>query len=76
MVINKNNTLINSILFYLIVVFIIIYHKPDFIYDNFERLKKFGINNDEKSLTPLPIFIVLISIGIYLLFTLINILLN
>jgi len=63
---NKSPTLINSIVIYLVVIFVLLYQKPDFIYDANEQLKKFGINSDEKSLIPLPIFIILISIVIYL----------
>jgi len=72
MVFTKNSALINSILLYLVIIFVIIYQKPDFIYDKYDRLKKFGINNDDKSLIPFPIFVVLISIGIYLFFTILS----
>jgi hypothetical protein len=62
----KNNKLSFSILIYLIVYLLICYIKPSFIFNHDGSLREFGINNSRKTVIPIWILSLLISILSYL----------
>jgi hypothetical protein len=65
---NPKNSLFNSIIIYIILILLIIYHKPNFIYDKKrKKFKEFGMSSD-KSIIPLPILSILLAIIVYIIF--------
>ena len=65
---NPQNSLFNSILIYLIIIFLVIYNKPNFIYDKKrKKFKEFGLESD-KSIIPLPILSIIIAVVTYVIF--------
>lgn len=65
---NPQNSLFNSILIYLIILILVIYNKPNFIYDKKRnKFKEFGLSND-KSIISLPILSIMIAVITYIIF--------
>jgi hypothetical protein len=66
--INPLNPLFNSIVVYIIIILLIIYNKPNLIYDKkTKKFKQFGMNRG-KSILSLPVLAILISIITYIIF--------
>jgi len=63
----KNNPLTNAVILYIIIVMLVIYLKPSFLYTEHNTLKTYGLNFNENSIIPFPMFVVLLSIFVYLL---------
>jgi hypothetical protein len=71
MLLKANNPVLNAIVLYLLIVFIILYIKPAIFYDNEGNLKNYGLDTiNNKTLFPLPIMLGLLAVLTYL-FTLI-----
>ena len=65
---NPKNSLFNSVIIYLIVIILVIYNKPNFIYDKKrKKYKEFGMS-DDKSIISLPILSILIAVITYIIF--------
>lgn len=65
---NPQNSLFNSILIYLIIIFLVIYNKPNFIFDKKrKKFKEFGLE-PTKSIIPLPILSIIIAVVTYVIF--------
>lgn len=65
---NPQNSLFNSIIIYLIIIILVIYNKPNFIYDKKrKKFKEFGIETD-KSIISLPILSIIIAVITYIIF--------
>jgi len=65
---NPQNSLFNSILIYLIIIFLVIYNKPNFIYDKKRRkFKQFGLTNG-RTIISLPILSIIIAVITYVIF--------
>jgi hypothetical protein len=65
---NPENPLINTIIFYIISISLLIYYKPKIIYDKkTKKFKQFGLNKD-KSILCLPVLAMLIAIIYYIFF--------
>ena len=66
--INPLNPLFNSIIVYIIIILLLIYNKPNLIYDKkTKKFKQFGMNHG-KSILSLPILAILIAIITYVIF--------
>ena len=66
--INPLNPLFNSIIVYIIIILLLIYNKPNLIYDKkTKKYKQFGMNHG-KSILSLPILAILIAIITYVIF--------
>ena len=66
--INPQNSLFNSIIIYIILISLVIYNKPKFIYDKKrKKFKEFGMGYD-KSIISLPILSILIAVITYIIF--------
>jgi len=62
------NSLFNSIIVYIIVIIIIIYNKPNFIYDKKRnKFKEFGLEHN-KSIITLPILSIILAVVTYIIF--------
>jgi len=62
------SSLFNSILIYLLIMFLVIYNKPNFIYDKKrKKFKEFGLTND-RSILSLPILSIIIAVVTYVIF--------
>lgn len=65
---NPLNPLMNTIIFYIITILLLLYYKPKLIYDKkTKKFKQFGVNKG-KSILCLPILSILISIIYYIFF--------
>jgi len=65
---NPLNPLMNTIIFYIITILLLLYYKPKIIYDKkTKKFKQFGLNKG-KSILSLPILSILISIIYYIFF--------
>lgn len=65
---NPLNPLMNTIIFYVITILLLLYYKPKLIYDKkTKKFKQFGLNKG-KSILCLPILSILISIIYYIFF--------
>lgn len=65
---NPQNSLFNSILIYLIIIFLVIYNKPNFIFDKKrKKFKEFGLESS-KSIISLPILSIIIAVVTYVIF--------
>lgn len=65
---NPLNPLMNSIIVYIIIILLLIYNKPNLIYDKkTKKFKQFGMQKG-KSILSLPVFAILISIITYIIF--------
>ena len=65
---NPLNPLLNSIIIYIITIVLLLYNKPEIIYDKkIKKFKQFGLNKG-KSILSLPILAILLSIVIYIIF--------
>jgi len=66
---NPFNPLINSIIVYIILILLLIYNKPNIIYDKkTKKYKQFGMQSG-KSVLSLPILAILLSIVTYIVFS-------
>lgn len=66
--INPLNPLFNSILIYIIIILLLIYNKPNLIYDKkTKKFKQFGMTHG-KSILSLPVFAIIIAIVTYIVF--------
>jgi hypothetical protein len=66
--INPFNPLFNSIIVYTIIILLLIYNKPNLIYDKkTKKFKQFGMTRG-KSILSLPIFAIIIAIITYIIF--------
>ena len=65
----ETNTLYISVIIYLIVAGLIIYHKPEFLFvnDKKNKLKQFGTGNSKRK-TIFPFWFILFIIGILIYF--------
>jgi len=71
MLLKADSPVLNAIVLYLLIVFIILYIKPAIFYDNDKNLKIYGLDTgDNKTLFPLPIMLAILAVFTYL-FTLI-----
>jgi hypothetical protein len=71
--INPLNPLFNSILVYIIIILLLIYNKPNIIYDKkTKKFKQFGMTHG-KSIMSLPVLAIIISIVTYIIFFYISI---
>jgi len=71
MLLKADSPVLNAIVLYLLIVFIILYIKPAIFYDNDKNLKIYGLDTgDDKTLFPLPIMLAILAVFTYL-FTLI-----
>jgi len=62
------SSLFNSILIYLLIMFLVIYNKPNFIYDKKRRkFKQFGLTNG-RTIISLPILSIIIAVITYVIF--------
>jgi hypothetical protein len=62
------NSLSISIIIYVFLMIIIIYNKPNFIYDKKRKFfKEFGLESD-KSIIPLPILSIILAVITYIIF--------
>jgi hypothetical protein len=62
------NSLFNSIIIYIIIIILIIYNKPNFIYDKKrKKFKEFGLNHN-RSIISLPILSIIIAVITYVIF--------
>lgn len=67
-ILNPQNSLFNSILIYLIIILLVIYNKPNFIYDKKrKKFKEYGLESD-KSIISLPILSIIIAVVTYIIF--------
>jgi len=71
MLLKADSPVLNAVVLYLLIVFIILYIKPAIFYDNDKNLKIYGLDTgDDKTLFPLPIMLAILAVFTYL-FTLI-----
>ena len=71
-ILNPLNPLVNSIIVYIIIILLLIYNKPNLIYDNkTKKFKQFGMTQG-KSILSLPVLAILISIVTYITFSYIS----
>jgi hypothetical protein len=71
--INPKNPLYNAIVIYIIIIVLIVYYKPVFMFDkNTHKMKDFGFNDKNKTLITFPILSIMLSIIIYASFVYIN----
>jgi hypothetical protein len=67
-IINHNSIITKSILIYSIIMILLSYYKPSWLYDNkTNKFKQFGCDKNQTVIT-LPIIGILLSILIYLIF--------
>jgi len=65
---NPHNSLFNSIIVYIILISLIIYKKPHFIYDKkIKKFKQFGMQHG-RSILSLPLLSILIAVITYVVF--------
>ena len=64
------NVRINSIIVYICIAGLIIYSKPALMFDKLNRIKPFGIK-DNQTICTFPICMILFAILIYLLLTIV-----
>lgn len=68
----SNNPLYNSLKVYIIIIVLLIYFKPSFLYDKKQKqFKSFGIDKNS-TIFSLPIFSIILAIFIYFIFSLID----
>jgi hypothetical protein len=68
MLLTSNKPLINAIVIYLLIVFVIIYLKPAIFFDSNHGLKNYGLDISKgKTLFPLPVMLIVIAIFTYLI---------
>jgi len=73
-IINPNSPMFNTLIFYLMCIFIILIIKPSFMYcHKNKKFKSFGCRRDQ-SLFSFPIITIIISIVIYMIFLCLDIL--
>ena len=66
---NPLNPLYNSLLTYIIIIIILIFYKPNIIYDKkLKKFKQFGVDKNS-SLLPLPILSLIIAIIVYIFYS-------
>lgn len=71
MLLKADSPVLNAIVLYLLIVFIILYVKPAIFYDKNKNLKTYGLDTgDDRTLFPLPIMLAILAVFTYL-FTLI-----
>ena len=64
----KSNNLLNAIVLYICIIVLIIYTKPNFLYDNkTKKFKEFGFNNNNKTIITFQMLSILIAILSYVL---------
>jgi hypothetical protein len=68
----SNNPLYNSLKVYIIIIILLIYFKPNFVYDKKQKqFKSFGLDKNSTILS-LPILSIFLAIIIYFVFSLIH----
>jgi hypothetical protein len=62
----KSNNLLNAIILYICIIILIIYTKPNFLYDNkTKKFKEFGFNDEKKTIITFQMLSILIAILSY-----------
>lgn len=68
----SNNPLYNSLKVYIIIIILIIYFKPNFLYDKKQKqFKSFGLDKNS-TIFSLPILSIFLAILIYFIFSIID----
>jgi hypothetical protein len=66
---NPLNPLLNSIIVYIIIIVLLLYNKPNLIYDKkIKKFKQFGMDKG-KSILSLPVLALVIAMCVYLFFS-------
>ncbi len=66
---NPLNPLLNSIIVYIIIIVLLLYNKPNIIYDKkTKRFKQFGMDKG-KSIMSLPVLALITAMCVYLFFS-------
>jgi len=69
----KDNSLKMSIILYLIIIFIIVFSKPAFLFNDNGRSKHFGLGSDQKTIFPIWLICILVAILCYYFIILIGV---
>jgi hypothetical protein len=67
MLLKANEPVQNAIIIYILCVFIVLYTRPSMFYDENGNIKIYGLDvKNNKTIFPFPVFLVILSIFIYL----------